>query len=438
MKNNRLSSKLCRSSNLAFFQQLLRNNLRIDCVTYSFRNVLIIATCWLISTQVYAQRLDGHWLKDHLVTASHPGGCNPGYVTGWPDDSTWVNFYDGMQMDGLFSQPHSDLSGPDLLLESSFNSDNINLKLKLANGTTTTALLVDGPRWKQISDTTWVFAFTDCNMGIIPNSRWVAEIDFSADFGLNASQQVVGLEIEFLLTNGMADLAGAYIINPKCESLAPLQDKYICSEETILIGDSLPIAGSYFWNTGATSSTISVSAPGTYWYARSKETCVWFDTVTVFEYPIPSFELTLNTFDCNSKIAHYRTSLPVTWPNGSESPIYSSDELNVNASLAYKCGFVNEQISIPLPECPHGVYLPNAFTPNSDGINEGFKPVFEEQPLAYHLQIYSRWGELVFDSHDWKEHWDGGKWPQGIYNCVLTYRFLKHTEESRFVVRLIR
>ena len=407
-------------------------------MTYNFRCVLIFTVCWLISTLVNAQRLDGHWLKDYLVTASHPGGCDPSYVTGWPDDSTWVNFYDGMQIDGLFSQAHSDLSGPDLLLESSFNSDNINLKLKLANGTTTSALLVDTSRWKQISDTTWVFAFTDCNMGIIPDSRWVAAIDFSSDFGLGPSQQVVGLEIGFLQTDGMADLAGAYIINPNCENLTPLQDQYICPEETVLIGDALPVSGSYSWNTGATTSTISVSAPGTYWYSRSKESCVWFDTIVVVDYPVPSFELTLDTFDCSSKIARYRASLPVIWPNGSEDSVYSSMELSTTATYTYTCGYVNEHLTVPLPKCPNGVYVPNAFTPNSDGINEGFKPFFEEQPRAYKLQIYSRWGELVFDSHNWDEHWDGGNWPQGIYTCVLTYRFFEHSEVLRTAVQLIR
>jgi len=55
---------------------------------------------------------------------------------------------------------------------------------------------------------------------------------------------------------------------------------------------------------------------------------------------------------------------------------------------------------------PPLLHVPNAFTPNGDGLNEawGIVPVFVKE---YHLQVFDRWGERVYDSNDVKTDWDG-------------------------------
>jgi gliding motility-associated-like protein len=55
---------------------------------------------------------------------------------------------------------------------------------------------------------------------------------------------------------------------------------------------------------------------------------------------------------------------------------------------------------------PPLLHVPNAFTKNQDLLNEtwGFVPVFVK---TYHMQVYNRWGEKVFDSIDKHQDWDG-------------------------------
>ncbi|MBK9759405.1 MAG: gliding motility-associated C-terminal domain-containing protein [Flavobacteriales bacterium] len=55
------------------------------------------------------------------------------------------------------------------------------------------------------------------------------------------------------------------------------------------------------------------------------------------------------------------------------------------------------------------VNVPNAFTPNGDGINEGFGPIFNIPAFAdeYGFMIFDRWGLLIFDSNTIGEHWNG-------------------------------
>ena len=56
---------------------------------------------------------------------------------------------------------------------------------------------------------------------------------------------------------------------------------------------------------------------------------------------------------------------------------------------------------------PFSVYIPNSFSPNNDGLNDLFKPVFDGVSEVLYLYIYDRWGGLVFESKDLDASWDG-------------------------------
>jgi gliding motility-associated-like protein len=52
------------------------------------------------------------------------------------------------------------------------------------------------------------------------------------------------------------------------------------------------------------------------------------------------------------------------------------------------------------------LYIPNAFTPNGDGINETFAPKGDGIE-TFKMLIYNRWGELLFETQDLQKGWDG-------------------------------
>jgi gliding motility-associated-like protein len=65
-------------------------------------------------------------------------------------------------------------------------------------------------------------------------------------------------------------------------------------------------------------------------------------------------------------------------------------------------------------------FSPNAFTPNADGINDAWRPVNNVVDLeTYDLEVYDRWGRVMFSSTDPYQWWDGtagGKAvPLGVY-----------------------
>ena len=57
--------------------------------------------------------------------------------------------------------------------------------------------------------------------------------------------------------------------------------------------------------------------------------------------------------------------------------------------------------------------VPNIFTPNGDGFNDTF--FITKLPSGTFMTIVDRWGRVVFESRDYKNDWDGGTYPDGVY-----------------------
>jgi len=94
------------------------------------------------------------------------------------------------------------------------------------------------------------------------------------------------------------------------------------------------------------------------------------------------------------------------WQDGSESQFYQVWDEGLYHVSVWK----NECIasdSIYISKSQIKAYLPTAFTPNGDGINDYFKPVSSEPLSEYQLFIFDRWGEVVFQSSDFEQGWDG-------------------------------
>jgi gliding motility-associated-like protein len=53
------------------------------------------------------------------------------------------------------------------------------------------------------------------------------------------------------------------------------------------------------------------------------------------------------------------------------------------------------------------VFIPNSFTPDGDDLNDVFLPVFSTEPELYSLQVFNRWGDLIFETTDLKQPWLG-------------------------------
>lgn len=92
-------------------------------------------------------------------------------------------------------------------------------------------------------------------------------------------------------------------------------------------------------------------------------------------------------------------------------------------------------------------FIPNAFSPNQDGINEVWKPEGEYIDLTnYRLEVFDRWGKRVFFTTDFKEAWNGSTngsayfAEMGVYTYIIRVESIttEETHEITGFVTLIR
>lgn len=134
-------------------------------------------------------------------------------------------------------------------------------------------------------------------------------------------------------------------------------DFELCSSPAILDATSTG-ALSYTWSNGSSANTLNVSSPGQYFVDVEWACGVVSDSVTVFECPIDP---------------------PV------DPPVEPTD------SIQYFCD----------------IYVPNSFSPNNDGTNDYFSPVFECEITSYEFRIFNRWGVEIFSTTNPYEKWTG-------------------------------
>ncbi|MFC7666863.1 gliding motility-associated C-terminal domain-containing protein [Hymenobacter humi] len=63
------------------------------------------------------------------------------------------------------------------------------------------------------------------------------------------------------------------------------------------------------------------------------------------------------------------------------------------------------------------VFVPNIITPNRDELNQTFRPLFSCRPAS--LEVFSRWGQRVYQTNDYHNNWDASGLPDGIYYYLL-------------------
>ncbi len=93
------------------------------------------------------------------------------------------------------------------------------------------------------------------------------------------------------------------------------------------------------------------------------------------------------------------------------------------------------------------VYVPNTFTPNGDEHNHLFYPVFSGANLdrkSYSFLIYNRWGEIVYQTTDLNEGWNGfyngSPCIQGTYSWEISFKKVNEEKMEHLVghVNLVR
>ena len=105
-----------------------------------------------------------------------------------------------------------------------------------------------------------------------------------------------------------------------------------------------------------------------------------------------------------------------------------------NLSGQNNCKGIDSLLVLP-KQCMTGLYVPTAFSHNSDGKNDMFKALLFGNTLKFQWTIYNRFGQLVFTSASPSNGWDGtlNGTPQNSGNYVWTchYQLQGETEKTK-------
>ncbi|MES2890898.1 MAG: gliding motility-associated C-terminal domain-containing protein [Bacteroidota bacterium] len=95
-----------------------------------------------------------------------------------------------------------------------------------------------------------------------------------------------------------------------------------------------------------------------------------------------------------------------TWQDGSVQTYFTVTKPGLySVTVTDKCNSANDALIVKEGTC--GIYFPTAFTPNNDGKNDLFRIRGAHNLTEYHLSVYNRFGQEVFESSNYSSGWDG-------------------------------
>ena len=124
-----------------------------------------------------------------------------------------------------------------------------------------------------------------------------------------------------------------------------------------------------------------------------------------------------------------------SWNRGESSCcIYVYQDATYTRLASNICGSSTDTFLLQSENCENCVLFPDAFTPNNDGLNDGFKALVRCHVQWSGLHVYNKWGELVFATNDPDAAWDGKhkgiNAPAGVYMYFATF-FSKYKQFTK-------
>ena len=112
--------------------------------------------------------------------------------------------------------------------------------------------------------------------------------------------------------------------------------------------------------------------------------------------------------------------------NSTENPFSVSEGGDFSVSVVDEFGCVGSDSLTLIQQCPTDLFIPNVFSPNGDNQNDEFK-ILGGDIRSMELRIFNRWGELVFQTNNPEQGWNGQLQnaelaPNGVY--IFKYDFV--------------
>jgi len=240
--------------------------------------------------------------------------------------------------------------------------------------------------------------------------------------------------------NGCTDSTTTTVtVNPLPVFSISADDSDGCVTHCVNFSSSLTNGASYNWNFGdgangtGTGSGHCYTVPGTYSVTLTladangcSSTVTVNGMINVYPMPVAGFGMsTESTTILEPTVAFTNTSVGAStysWDFGDPGSGANNSSVLPNPSHTFSdtgtfcitlwvesANGCRDSISYCLTITPDFTfYAPNAITPDGDGINDGFLPKGTGwDPASFKMYIFDRWGNLIFETSNMNQHWDG-------------------------------
>jgi gliding motility-associated-like protein len=189
--------------------------------------------------------------------------------------------------------------------------------------------------------------------------------------------------------------------------------------------------------TGTWSPPLNNTTTTTYTFTPATGQCATPASATIEVNTAPIFTLGKDTFLCSGESIllnpQMNTFANYLWQNGSNAPTYL-----VQASGTYyltasnQCGSFTDSVNIGIGLCK--LFMPSAFTPNGDGLNDIFRVKYPFPVNNFEMAVYNRWGQKVFETTNISSGWDGTfngiTQPSGTYVWAISVTDAQNTKQT--------
>ena len=219
---------------------------------------------------------------------------------------------------------------------------------------------------------------------------------------------------------------------------APLlgPDRDLCAGTQVIINPGS--FTKYLWQDMTTSNVLTVSTSGLYWVKVTNEfNCTASDSL-IIKSTLPSPDGFLKKTD---SICSYQ-KLEIAASGVFDQYLWSTGamdkQIKIDAPGSYWLTVTDENgctgtnsISVYPKNCMQGVYIPMAFTPNHDGLNDVFKALVFGRVISFKLRVFSREGQLIFETSDPLKGWDGSYKGMNYSTATFAYQCSYQLENQR-------
>lgn len=223
-----------------------------------------------------------------------------------------------------------------------------------------------------------------------------------------------------------------FIINAKPKPpILYYPDTFFCENSSLIIGNSnYPNDYKFLWNQTDTTKQLLVNKTSQNVLAIKDKFCWAFDTIQVTEKPIPVFNISGPKFLCSDNndtitLVSNIFSSNIWFPQNKKSFSLTIDQAGKYwHTVIDQFGCTNTDTVTIKDACNPLFYMPNAFTPNGNNVNDFLN--FQGKYIdLFNLKIFNRWGELLYETNEFDSKWDGtfqgNPLPMDVYFYNVNY-----------------